>query len=109
MGLSKPQIRADTQAKNAKKQAAEGLSLEAARVKSDLESAYENYIHTHANMQLSDKVYNVTLVKYKEGVASSMDLTQAHNTFLLAQSEHIQAMSNLLTAKNKLDRMNSDY
>jgi len=97
------------QARNAKQQAAEGLSLEAASARSDLESAYENHIHTQANMKLSNKVYDVTLVKYKEGIASSMDLTQAHNTFLIAQSEFIQAMSILLTAKNKLDRLNSNY
>ena len=97
------------QARNAKQQAAEGLSLEAASAQSDLDSAYENYSHTQANMKLSNKVYDVTLVKYKEGVASSMDLTQAHNTLLLAQSEFIQAMSILLTAKNKMDRLNSNY
>ncbi|MCJ7580020.1 MAG: TolC family protein, partial [Candidatus Aminicenantes bacterium] len=95
------------QAKNAKQQAAEGLSLEAASAQSDLDSAFENYSHTKANMTLSNKVYDVTLVKYKEGVASSMDLTQTHNTFLMAQSEFIQAMSTLLMAKNKLDRLNS--
>lgn len=97
------------QARNAKQQAAEGLSLEAASARSDLDSSYENYIHTQANMKLSNKVYDVTLVKYREGVASSMDLTQAHNTFLFAQSDFIQAMSILLTAKNKLDRLNSNY
>jgi outer membrane protein TolC len=97
------------QARNAKQQAAEGLSLEAASARSDLDSAYENYIHTQANMKLSNKVYDVTLIKYREGVASSMDLTQAHNTFLFAQSDFIQAMSILLMAKNKLDRLNSNY
>jgi len=97
------------QARNAKQQVAEGLSLEAASARSDLDSAYENYINTQANMKLSNKVYDVTLVKYKEGVTSSMDLTQAHGTFLIAQSEFLQAMSILLTAKNKLDRLNSNY
>ena len=97
------------QARNAKQQVAEGLSLEAASARSDFESAHENYTHTQANMKLSNKVYDVTLVKYREGVASSMDLTQAHNTFLFAQSDFIQAMSILLTAKNKLDRLNSNY
>jgi outer membrane protein TolC len=97
------------QARNTKQQAVEGLFLEASSARSDLESANENYIHTQANMKLSNKVYDVTLIKYKEGVASSMDLTQAHNTFLVAQSEFIQAMSILLTAKNKLDRLNSNY
>ena len=97
------------QARNTRQQAVEGLTLEAASTRADLDSAYENYNHTQANMKLSNKVYDVTLVKYREGVASSMDLTQAHNTFLLAQSEFIQAMSILLTAKNKLDRLNSNY
>ncbi len=97
------------QARNARQQAAEGLTLEAASAISELESAYENYIHTQDNMKLSNKVYDVTLIKYREGVASSMDLTQANDTFLMAQSEFIQAMSILLTAKNKLDRLNSNY
>jgi outer membrane protein TolC len=83
--------------------------LEAARAKSTLDSASENYLNTKENMGLSKKVYDVTLIKYKEGVASSMDLTQAHNTHLMAQSEFIQAMAGLLAAKNKLDRLNNNY
>jgi outer membrane protein TolC len=97
------------QARNTKIQASQGLTLEAARAKSTLNSAFENYLNTKENMGLSKKVYDVTLIKYKEGVASSMDLTQVHNTHLMAQSEFIQAMAGLLAAKNKLDRLNNNY
>jgi len=36
-------------------------------------------------------------------------LTQTNDRYLLAQSEFIQAMSELLTAKNRLDRLNNNY
>ncbi len=97
------------QAQNARKQAAQGLLLAAAQAKSNLDSAYENYLNTKDNMRLAKKVYDATLFKYKEGVSSSMDLTQANDKYLAAQSEYIQAVSQLLSAKNKLDRLNSNY
>jgi outer membrane protein len=97
------------QAENTRVQAGEGLLLEAASAKAALESAYDNYINTRDNMDLSQKVHEKTLVKYKEGVASSMELTQAHDQFLMAQSEYIRAMSELLSATNKMDRLNGSY
>jgi outer membrane protein TolC len=97
------------QARTARIQASQGLTVEAASVKSALDSAYENYMNTKENMGLAQRVYDVTLIKYNEGVASSMDLTQAHDKYLMAQSEFIQAMSGLLAAKNKMDRLNNNY
>ncbi len=96
-------------AQNARIQASQGLTLEAARARSALDSAYENYLNTRENRELSKKVYDATLFKYNEGVASSLDLTQAHDQYLSAQSDFIQAISGLLTAKNKLDRLNNNY
>ncbi len=85
------------------------MTVEAASLKSALDSAHENYLNTKENMGLAQRVYDVTLIKYNEGVASSMDLTQAHDKYLMAQSEFIQALSGLLMAKNKLDRLNNNY
>ncbi len=97
------------QARNTRIQASQGLIVEAASLKSTFDSAYENYLNTKENMGLAGKVYDVTLIKYNEGIASSMDLTQVHDKYLMAQSEFILAMSGLLTAKNKLDRLNNNY
>jgi outer membrane protein TolC len=97
------------QVQNAKVQASQGLTLEAARAKSNLDSAYENYLNTKENVGLSKRVYDVTLIQYREGVVSSLDLTQANDKYLVAQSDYIQAMSGLLTAKNALDRIESNY
>jgi len=97
------------QARVARAQASEGLRLESEQAKADLSSLYENYLNVKANMQLSKKVYDVTLVKYKEGVSSSLDLTQSNDKFLSAQSEYIKSLSDLLNAKNKLDRLMNNY
>jgi outer membrane protein TolC len=60
-------------------------------------------------MALSQKVYDKTLIKYQEGLASSTDLTQSSNRYLGAQASYIQALSELMNTKNKLDRLRSNY
>jgi outer membrane protein TolC len=90
-------------------QAGEGLRLEMKRTISGLESAYENYLNMKDNMKLSEKIYNKTLEKYKEGVSSSMELIQAHDKYLNSQSQYVQALSGLLSAKNQLDRITHNY
>ena len=90
-------------------QVSQGLLLEEAQAKNALSSAYENYINVKDNMALSKKVYDKTLIKYQEGLASSTDLTQANDRYLAAQANYIQALSELLGAKNALDRLRNDY
>ncbi len=97
------------QMRNAREQAAQGILLEASKARVNLKSAYENYLNTKENMALSEKVYNVTLTKYREGMASSMDLTQANDKYLQSQSDYIQAMAALLNAKNSLDKISNNY
>jgi outer membrane protein TolC len=97
------------QARQTTRQVSQGLLLEEAQAKNTLSSAYENYINIKDNMELSQKVYDKTLIKYQEGLASSTDLTQANDRFLAAESSYIRAMSELLDAKNALDRLRNDY
>jgi outer membrane protein len=97
------------QAQNTTRQVSEGLLLEEARAKNVLSSALENYRNLRDNMDLAKKVYDKTLVKYQEGLASSTDLTQANDRFLAAEANYIQALAELLNAKNKLDRLRNAY
>lgn len=97
------------QARQTTLQVSQGLLLEEAQAKNTLSSAYENYINVKDNMELSKKVYDKILIKYQEGLASSTDLTQANDRYLAAQASYIQALSELLGAKNALDRLRNDY
>jgi outer membrane protein TolC len=97
------------QARNATRQASQGLLLEDTQAQNNLKSAYESYLNTKENVELSERVYEKTLIKYQEGLASSLDLTQANDKYLQSQSNLIQALSELLDAKNRLDRIRNNY
>ena len=97
------------QARNATRQVAQGLLLEDNQAQNTLNAAYENYFNVKDNMELSQKVYDVTLIKYQEGLATSLELTQANDRYLLSQSNYIQALLALLNAKNTLDRIRNAY
>jgi len=90
------------QARKTVRQVSQGLLLEEAQAKNDLSAAFENYTNVRDNMELAQKVYDKTLIKYQEGLASSTDLTQANDRFLGTQSSYIQAMAALLNAKNEV-------
>jgi len=56
-------------------------------------------------MILSRKVYDKSVIKYKEGVSSSFELTQNQAQFLNAESNYYNSVLSLLNAKAKLDRI----
>jgi len=97
------------QARTNLQQVSQGILLDFSRTRNALVSAQENYLAAQENMALSQKIYDVTLIKYNEGVASSMELTQTNDRFLLAQSNYIQAMAELLNTKNALDKLSNNY
>lgn len=97
------------QARQTTLQVSQALLLEETQAKNTLSSAYENFINVRDNMELSKKVYHKTLIKYQEGLASSTDLTQANDRYLAAQASYIKALSDLLNAKNALDRLRNEY
>jgi outer membrane protein TolC len=72
---------------------------------SSYKTAWSNFNTNRESMILSQKVYDKTLVKYKEGVASSFELTQNQSQFLTAESNYYNSVLALLNAKAKLDRI----
>ncbi|MDW7760220.1 MAG: TolC family protein [Acidobacteriota bacterium] len=97
------------QARNTALQAARGLELEDEQARTRLSSALDNRRTMEANLALAERVYDVTREKYREGLASSLELTQASDKHLQAQSSYIQALLDLLNAKNRLDRIRQAY
>lgn len=90
---------------NQKKQLENGLKLKAYSAQTDFYTALEKYNNEKENIVLAEKIFNKTLIKYKEGIASSMELTQAHTQWLSAQGNYISSMYELLNAKNQLDKI----
>jgi len=85
--------------------AAEGLKLQFEQAKSQLLSSYEKYLNEKSNKELAEKIYNKTLIKYKEGLSGSMDLTQANSQLLNALSNYYTSLYEMLSAKNKIENL----
>jgi outer membrane protein TolC len=83
----------------------QGLVLEFETAKSSYQTAYSNYTTNKESMELSKKVYDKSVIKYKEGVSTSFELTQNQAQFLTAESNYYNSVLSLLNAKAKLDRI----
>ena len=91
--------------KLAKESAEQGLIMEFETARSIYRTAFSNFNTNRESMDLSKKVYDKTVIKYKEGVSSSFELTQNQNQFLTAESNYYNSVLSLLNAKAKLDRI----
>lgn len=89
----------------AKADVEQGLIMEFETARSNYQTAFSNFNTNHESMNLSKKVYDKTVIKYKEGVSSSFELTQNQNQFLTAESNYYNSVLSLLNAKVKLDRI----
>jgi outer membrane protein TolC len=67
-----------------------------------LRSAEDSYATAQANMDLSQRIFERTSIKFNEGVASSFELTQENSNYLTAQQNYIQRMVDLLQARTDM-------
>lgn len=81
------------------------LNMQYIQYKSDFLNAYDNLISQEQNLNLSLKIYNDTQTKYKQGAASSMDLTQMQNQYLQAEAAYYQTLMQVLNAKIALEKL----
>jgi outer membrane protein len=92
-------------ANNTLEQTSNLLKLDYYSSRSSLIAARDKYASEAKNMELAQKIYNRSLVKYKNGVISSTDLTTIQNQYLTAQSNYYQAIQELVSSKNKLEKI----
>ena len=81
------------------------LMMQEKQLRYNLTSALEQYESQKANMELAQRIYNNTELKFRQGVASSFDLIQANSNLLQAQNSYISAAMELLQSKLKFDKL----
>lgn len=96
-------------AKNNQAQVADNLKMGVDQARNQFRNARENYQTQQKNVELTEKIYDRTLIKYKEGMASSLELTQANNQYLESTSAYTNAILELLNAKVTLDKTLNNY
>jgi outer membrane protein TolC len=94
---------------NTKENLANGLQLQYINTRNELTTAYEKYINDQRNIELTKRIFDKSLIKFNEGLASSRDITEFLNQYLTAQSNMYNSMLSLISAKNKLDKLNNNF
>jgi outer membrane protein TolC len=91
-------------ARNNQSQTSESLQLAYEMALSNYITAFNSQEQTANNLELSKKIYHKTLLKYKEGLVSSSELSQAGADYSQAQANNAQSIYNLLIAKTNYNR-----
>jgi outer membrane protein TolC len=88
-----------------KQKAIEDVKMDYTNALNDMNSTYEKYQNEKKNIDLTKRIYDKTIIKFQEGISTSLDLTQVNNQYLTAQTNYYTAILNLLIARNKLDKL----
>jgi outer membrane protein TolC len=91
-------------AQNLKKQVADSLKLAMGQARSDFAAALEREKNTAQMATLAQRIFDDTRGKFSQGLVTSMELTQAHNQYLNAESSHVHAVVQLLDSRIRLDK-----
>jgi len=77
----------------------QALKMQAITAKADFTSALEQLETSNENVALASRIKEKTLIRYQEGLATSMELTQAENQQIQAQTEYINTLFKAMDAK----------
>ena len=80
------------------------LQINADRAKSDYLFALQQYQNSKQNWELAKRIYLNTEEKYREGMSSSTDLTQANNQLEESQGDYVRSALQLIQAKAELNK-----
>jgi outer membrane protein TolC len=71
----------------------------------NLVNANIQYTSQKDNVEVSKRVFTSVENKYRQGMASSLDLTQANSLYLTAENNYVSSLMNLLQTKLALDKL----
>ena len=91
------------EAKNTLSETSGNLEIQYRQLCFDLTNAYETYLNEKDNIEVTQRVFNSSTEKFKWGAASNIELTNASNDLINAQSTYVQAMLTLINAQSELE------
>lgn len=91
------------EAKNTLSETTDNLAIQYRQLCFDLTNAYETYMNEKDNIEVTQHVFASATNKFKYGASSNMELTNASNDLINAQSTYVQAMLSLINAQAELE------
>jgi outer membrane protein TolC len=83
----------------------EQLEIQEKQLQFNLRNARETYTNQVKNLDVSRRVYENLKLKFEHGLISGLDLVNADNNFVRAETDYISAVYQLLHAQVELDKL----
>ena len=83
-------------------QAKDQLLVQEKQLRYNLKSALESFEIQKKNIEVTQRVFDNITKKYEQGLSSSIEVTNANNNLLTAQSNYVSAVMNMLNAEDEL-------
>lgn len=83
----------------------DALLVQERQLRFNVTSTYETYEAQKLNLEVTERVFTNTTNKYEQGMASSLELTNASSDIISAQSSYISAVLNLVNAQIEFEQL----
>ena len=80
------------------------INLEVQNARINFNNALKSLQATRNNEMLAREIYDTSVIKYREGVGSSLELTQSERDLYTQQGAYISALYELLVAKIDVEK-----
>lgn len=80
------------------------IDLQISQAKINMKNALDQMKAQKENMELAEEIYNVTKIKYQEGVGANLEVVEADADYKEAQTNYYNALYDALVAKVELDK-----
>lgn len=81
------------------------IQLSFQKAKSDYEYSIEKYISSKKNLELAQRIETKQQVKFKEGLSTSFEFTEAQRQLYAEQQNYLQAMLEVITKRAELEKI----
>jgi outer membrane protein TolC len=81
------------------------LMLQEKQYKYNLQTSLENFFTQQENVGVAQRVYDSYRRKFEQGMATSLELTQANDNYLAAETNYLTAIMEVMNAKLQLDKL----
>ena len=81
------------------------LLLQEKQYKYNLQSSLDNFFLQQENVEVAQRVYDSYRRKFEQGMANSLDLTNANSNYLDAENNYMTAIMEVMNAKLQLDKL----
>jgi outer membrane protein TolC len=80
------------------------INLEVEDKRTSVQSNLDQLENQMENMKLAEEVYNTSRIKYQEGVGSNLEVIEADNAYVAAQTNYYNALYDALLSKIELEK-----